>query len=1425
MLKKCKRLFAGLLSCILILSSMTVYAEENVTADTQEEQQYTLTVKAENGNVTISGDGVTQTGQNTYTVLSGTSVTVKTDPVEGYETAEIKLNDVDINWSDNIASFEMPSQDSSLDVMFSEIPEPENQETVETEEKSDEETSDSEKEESDITETGENTDADTNNESVSDEEEKDEIVGESSTGTTVESIETGQTDDKVVEEKEESATTESAAEEKVKEQYDITFRVHGNGTVKLEYQDQEPVTVAEDESTTLSLDVDTYIRVTAESEEETNISMAVTNKEGIELEPPITERSTSYTREITVTETEKVVDISFSDSVLNNILAPRLLAASARGTEAQPEVGDRFTGQLTVVSVDGGDGHTVHGVTIRATSGILQGEGTFTVDCAQHSAAAPTAGMTYSYTYTITSVDESTGRVAGNLYGISNTQPSDGVTTDGNGNLIGYQAISGTIYITREFNGSLNLLKTSANTEITSGNSNYSLSGAVYGVYTDRSCTDRVATLTTTESGESNTVDITAGQYYVKEITAPKGYALDTTVHSVTVTAGQTATVRVTDYPQSDPVSIILGKIDAETTANMPQGSASLEGAEFTVKYYDDMEALESGRAIRTWVLKTNSAGRTAMTDSLKVSGDDFYKNSNGYNTLPLGYITIQETKAPEGYLLNDEVFVRQITAEGTAEGVNTYNEPTIPEDIIRGDLELVKFGEPEDAEEDQMIPLEGIVFEITSKTTGETVEITTDSHGFASTEQLGISDRGNLVYDTYVVHEKNTPAGYDPVDDFEVTISEEGQTLYYILEDKQILSPVQLVKVDSTTGQTIPIADTEFQLLDADKNPISMTTYYPSEEVHETFKTDATGAFTLPEKLPAGVYYFRELNAPEGYLLNGEDLRFEITESYDWDEPLVVNFEDAPAMGRIEITKTDSDEGYPLAGAEFTVTAAEDIVTPDGTVRATAGEVVDTITTGYDGIGQSTDLFLGKYTVTESKQPSGYVLSDQSWNIELTYQDQNTAIVTESLEATNAPTKITIEKIETGTDKHLAGVQFEVWNKAMVDDEVDPEFAVKETYTTDENGMINLERLQPGTYCVQEVSTIDGYVLNDTIYEFTVSEDGRIDGQDTYTLSIENDKERNPQLHTTAIDLESGTHEAIAKEDITIRDTVDYTDVAPGTYTLVGILMDQSTGEPLLVNGEQVTAEKEVQITEENGTLTMDFTFDASELGGTSTVVFEYLYPGNQDNHEDTPYASHEDINDGDQTVSFKERTPQLHTTAIDLESGTHEAIAKEDVTIRDYVDYTDVEPGTYTLVGILMDQSTGEPLLVNGEQVTAEKEVQITEENGTLTMDFTFDASELNGTSTVVFEYLYPGNQDNHEDTPYASHEDINDENQTVSFKVGSLTPFLPNQSGSGMNAPQTGDNTTIYYVLGMMCIAAGVGVATYVIRKRKKVNEIEK
>lgn len=705
------------------------------------------------------------------------------------------------------------------------------------------------------------------------------------------------------------------------------------------------------------------------------------------------------------------------------------------------------------------------------------------------------------------------------------------------GSTLGYQRVGMTVSVPFESKGQLELYKASANPELTNNNSVYSLEGGVYGLYQNNV---QVATATTNAAGYAIFTDITAGQYTLREITAPPGYALDPQTYTVTINSSQVTRIDVKDIPQNDPVAILLGKVDRETTQNMPQGTASLQGAEFTVKYYDgfyNTDPAEQGKeAVRTWVFATNANGFAYFADEWKVSGDAFYYDLSGNETVPLGTITIQETKAPTGYLLNNEIFIRQITAEGYLEGVETYNAPTIPEDVIRGDLQIVKFGQDADDTTEQKTPLSGIIFSLTSKTTGEQFEIVTNENGYASTQQLG-NPRGGLAYDTYIVHEKNTPPGFKPVDDFEITISEEGQTLYYILEDKLIVSPVQLVKVDATTGNTIPLADAEFQLLDKDKNVITMTTHYPTETVHETFKTDATGRFTLPETLTSGVYYFREVNAPNGYLLNGQDIQFEITEAHDWDAPFVVTFEDTPAMGQIILTKTDGDTGEPLEGAEFSVTAAEDIVTPDGTIRATAGEVVDTITTDTTGTARSKELFLGKYTVTETVQPVGFVLPTTTWDVELTYKDQNTAIVTGNIEVQNKPTKITIKKVEAETGQPLEGIEFAVWNTAF-EDSVDPEMAVKEKYVTDANGTISITYLEPGTYSVQETATLPGYVLDDTVREFTIDENGMFVAEagtatETGTLEFVNDYTK---LHISKQDATTGKELPGARMEL--RDT-----------------------------------------------------------------------------------------------------------------------------------------------------------------------------------------------------------------------------------------------------------------------------------------------
>lgn len=1258
-------------------------------------------------------------------------------------------------------------------------------------------------------------------------------------------------------------------------------------------------------------------------------------------------------------------------------------------------------------------------------------------ECLDPTAALPTH-KNASYEATVTEVNAVGGYIE---YYVRVTPPgaTDGVTRPDGEHLSGYQHVGGKVRVYRAFAGSLELIKSSANQTITNGNSCYSLKGAVYGLYQNGI---EIARKTTDVNGYAKFENVTAGNYDLKEITPPKGYALDKRTYPVTINSSQTTRVDVKDYPQSDPVSILLGKVDKDTTQNMPQGSASLEGAEFTIKYYavhSDKDPAESGKKpVRTWVLKTNKDGKTAMVDSLKVSGDEFFKTSQGYNTLPLGTITIQETKAPKGYLLNEEIFVRQITSKGTTEGVETYNMPTIEEEVIRGDIQLVKYGEnndePGDSGADIKKPLKDIKFHLTSKTNGDVYTIITDENGFASTKQFGNSERGNLPFDTYTVTEESPYPEYDIIAPFEVTVDEEGKTYSYILRNDTVDAPLSVQKVDKETGKVIPIAGAQFQILDENKKPITMEVHYPTPMEIDTFETDANGSFTLPEKLEHGSYYLHETKAPEGYLLGVEDIPFVVDQEFDWENPLSITYPDAPAKGKIRVTKTDketdkpipsgaeftvtaaedittpdgtirtekgtvvatlttdekgkaetealylgkyviketkapngyllnpkefavtleyedqeteivygdvtvpdelakgkirvkktdaetgnglsgaefeirakedivtpdgtvkakagtvvdtittSDKGtaetkklylgkyevqetkapegyllntqkYPveliyadqtteivygdvtvpnqpakgqieilkkdeetgnlLSGAEFTVTAAEDITTPDGTVRAEKGTVVDTIVTDTTGIARSKELYLGKYVVKETKQPIGFIRPNQTWDVELKYADQKTELVKENLTIKNQPTEIIIDKKETGTDKPLEGVKFVIWNKDK-EDPIDPGMQHKEIYTTDANGKIRLLYLEPGNYAVAEVESIPGYAWDDKmIYEFTITEDGRVDGEVSHTIPVGND--RTEITETNAINVSTGTQDAFAV-DLTIIDTVSIVNLMPNReYKLQLILADAKTGEPLKVkdqpSGDLLTTEKTFTADSSKMDVDMQIEFDASPFVGRTIVAYEYLY---QDGVE---ISRHEDPNDKKQQIYVKDKL-KLNTTAIDLISGTHEAIAKKDVTIRDNVDHFGLIKGQeYVLKGILMDQTTGKPLVINGKQITAEKSVQIETADGTVPIDFTLDASELNNRSIVVYEYLY------HNGQLIASHEDITDEDQTITFKVGSLKPILPPNKGGGLlSALKTGDFSDIM-PFAIALIGTGAIILSIVIynhRKKKKREE---
>lgn len=1404
-----------------------------------------------------------------------------------------------------------------------------------------------------------------------------------------------------------------------------------------------------------------------------------------------------------------------------------------------PYVGQVLTGINATVHFLGTPG-TNGNFQVYINDGDLAGTTTMTAYCLNHGAANPGENGWTTCTWEATCT-----AVSGNLATWSFVLTPPNACKPGS--VLGYQRVG--MVLTLPFDeqkGSLDVYKASAYLQITSGNECYSLKGAVYGLYQNGI---EIARQTTDANGYARFNNLSAGNYNLQEITPPKGYALDKNIYPVTINSSQTTRVDVKDYPQSDPVSILLGKVDKDTTQNMPQGSASLEGAEFTIKYYavhSDKDPAESGKKpVRTWVLKTNKDGKTAMVDSLKVSGDEFFKTSQGYNTLPLGTITIQETKAPKGYLLNEKVFVRQITSKGTTEGVETYNMPTIEEEVIRGDIQLVKYGEnndePGDSGADIKKPLKDIKFHLTSKTNGDVYTIITDENGFASTKQFGNSDRGNLPFDTYTVTEESPYPEYDIIAPFEVTVDEEGRTYSYILRNDTVDAPLAVQKVDKETGKVIPIAGAQFQILDENKKPITMKVSYPTPMELDTFETDANGSFTLPEKLEYGSYYLHEVKAPEGYLLGLADIPFVVDQEFDWENPLSITYPDAPAKGKIRITKTDKEtdkpipegaeftvtaaedittpdgtirtekgtvvatlttdekgkaetealylgkytiketkapngylvnpkeyevtlkykdqeteivygdvtvpdelakgkirvkktdaetgnglsnaefeirakedivtpdgtvkvkagtvvdtiktddkgsaetkvlylgkyevqetkapegyllntqkypveliyadqeteivygdvtvpdeiakgkiritktdaetnkpipsgaeftvtaaedittpdgtvraekgtvvatlttddkgkaetdklylgkyviketkapEGYLLnpkefevtlaykdqtteivygdvtvpnqpakgqieilkkdeetgnllSGTEFTVTAAEDITTPDGTVRAEKGTVVDTIVTDTTGIAKSKELYLGKYIVKETKQPIGFIRPNQTWDVELKYADQKTELVKENLTIKNQPTEIIIDKKETGTDKPLEGVKFVIWNKDK-EDPIDPGMQHKEIYTTDANGKIRLLYLEPGNYAVAEVESIPGYAWDDKIiYEFTITEDGRVDGEVSHTIPVGND--RTEITETNAINVSTGTQDAYAV-DLTVIDTVSMVNLMPNReYKLQLILADAKTGEPLKVkdqpSGDLLTTEKTFTADTSKMDVDMQIEFDASPFAGRTIVVYEYLY---QDGVE---ISKHEDPNDKKQQLYVKDKL-KLNTTAIDLISGTHEAIAKKDVTIRDNVDHFGLIAGQeYVLKGILMDQTTGKPLVINGKQITAEKSVQIETADGTVPIDFTLDASELNNRSIVVYEYLY------HNGQLIASHEDITDEDQTITFKVGSLKPILPPNKGGGLlSALKTGDFSDIT-PFAIALIGTGAIILSIVVYKKKKREE---
>ena len=831
--------------------------------------------------------------------------------------------------------------------------------------------------------------------------------------------------------------------------------------------------------------------------------------------------------------------------------------------------------------------------------------------------------------------------------------------------------------------GSVNLKKTSANPAISDGNSCYSLKDAVYGVYGDSGCTDQRATLTTDESGNSNSVDLSPGTYWVKEISAPKGFALDAEAHQITISGGQNTTVELQDIPQTDPISIVLGKVDAETNADKPQGSASLGGAEFTVKYYDglyDIDPATQGQtAVRTWVLRTNEKGITHFGDSYKVSGDEFYRTSSGIPTFPIGTLTIQETKAPEGYLIDDTVFIRKITPEGTAEDVNSYNQPVIKEQVIRGGVKIQKRdyengstpqGNGNFANAEISIINNGANAVYVNGNTyepGQTVlTMVTDSTGLAQTAADA------LPHGDYMWKETKAPAGYliSGVTEGTFAIRENGVIVDLSaadkgVNDKVIRGGVKIQKRDYETEDTTPmgsatLAGAEVNIVTTNDNPVIVNgVTYTKGQVVTKLTTDENGcAQTIADLLPSGTYSAVEIKAPQGYLLAGVIIQnFTISKNGEIVDLSAkdTSFKDKVKRGDFELRKIDSETQESMDGVSFDIT---------------------NVTTGEKH----------RFTTDEN----GYYSSKNDWNP----HSQNT----------NGG----------GAEDGLWFGQTTGGAMAAVDD--------------------SLGALPYGVYLIDEVEGINnagkemfhGYLYirrnNVTINMGNIENYG-----DAPEITV-NTKVKDPA---------TDTQYSKAQKDLTVVDEVSLDGLIPGReYTIEGTLMDKETRKPILTaDDKEVTAKTTFTATNVTQVIEMTYTLDASDLAGKSIVAFEKVY------YRGKEVAAHESITDKDQTIYF----PEISTSLTDDVTGGHMAEAAENMSLTDTVNYKGLRPGReYVLKGILMDKATGKELLINGETVTQELRFTPDDTDGSVDMTFTFDGSALAGKAVVAFEScLYDGKE----------------------------------------------------------------------------------
>ena len=944
-----------------------------------------------------------------------------------------------------------------------------------------------------------------------------------------------------------------------------------------------------------------------------------------------------------------------------------------------------------------------------------------------------------------------------------------------------------TIYRGVEDKGKATIQKTSANTSVTKDNDCYSLAGATYGIYSDKACSNRVASLTTDKNGNTDTVEIKAGTYYIKETEAPKGFKLDSTVHTLTVKAGETTTLKVSDTPKATTTLIELSKIDMETSDSTPQGKASLEGAVFVWKYYDGYYTKENlpSEPTRTWVTQTKAETggdneihyMTGLSDSYKVSGDSFY-SQNGSICLPLGTITVEEQTAPTGYLLEGAymqtkdsseqitgLYVAQITEDGELAVLSGSNQYSVSDKVIRGGVKIQKRDlETGDTKAQGGATLKDTAFTITSLNENPVLvngklynknevvlTIYTGIDGIATT------DADALPYGKYRIAESELPEGYlkTGATSHEFEITEDGKIVDLTNEEHSVYNQIKRGDIEGVkigAGTHKRLANVPFKIT-------SKTT----GESH-IIVTDNNGQFST-----SADWVSHKQNTNAG--TSSEDgIWFGTSEPDDSKGALLYD------TYEIEELRCDSNKGLKLIPAFEVIVSKNNTVIDLGTLVDEYEEEITIHTTATDKVTGEKSIVAGKEvtivdTVTLDGLVKGMKYTLKGW---------------EMVKSENAELLIDGECVE-------SELTFTATDSKM-------EVQIAFTFNASELGgkdLVTFEELYDMTNPDEPIKVAEHKDIED-------------DGQ---TVTIE---ERVITVHTTATDKATGEKLIVAGKEVTVIDTVTLDGLEVGTeYQLKGWEMVKSENAELLVDGERVENELTFTATDSKMEVQIEFTFNASELAGKDLVTFEELYDVTNPD-EPIKVAEHKDIEDDGQTVTITERVITMHTTATDKETGKKTIEAADKVTIIDTVTLDGMEVGTkYLLKGWEMLKSENAELLVNGKRVENELAFTASDSNMEVQIAFTFNASELAGKSLVTFEELYDVTNPD-EPIKVAEHKDIKDEGQTVTVKETPESPTTPDEPSTPTktsDSPKTGDNTPFVALFAMMGVsAAGLIFAAY-------------